>query len=139
MEESKGESKEITQMTFDAGYTPASITADFTAAREWLDNKLFPYRDLTDEVLSTMSLGDIKKSRSDVNGAIKRIEDERKRIKRGYMAPLNEFEASVKELLEPAREAEAMLADAVKRKETLEKEERYFTLLNLTTDRKSVV
>lgn len=128
------ESKEITQMTFDTGYTPASITADFAAARKWLENKLFPYRDLTDEVLSTMSLGDIKKSRSDVNGAIKRIEDERKRIKRGYMAPLNEFEASVKELLEPAREAEAMLANAVKRKDELDKEERLLALLDFYSD-----
>lgn len=128
------ESKEITQMTFDAGYIPASITADFAAARKWLENKLFPYRDLTDEILSKMPLNEIKKSRSDVNGAIKRIEDERKRIKKGYMAPYDEFEASVKELLEPAREAEAMLADAVKRKETLEKEERYFTLLNFYGD-----
>ena len=47
----------------------------------------------------------MKKDKADLNRIINQIEDERKRIKKACMAPYDAFEAQVKEVLRPLRDA----------------------------------
>lgn len=56
----------------------------------------------------------MKADRADINRFVNAIEDERKRKKAEYMEPYNAFEAQVKEVLKPLREAEAGIANGLK-------------------------
>ena len=55
-----------------------------------------------------------KRVRADVRRAIKQVEDERKRVKVAWTAPLTTFEASVKGALTPLSEVEAQWAGVIK-------------------------
>lgn len=128
------EKKELSVASQIATYTPATITADFDGMREKLDGLLEPYRGVTDEALMKMSAKEVKACRADVNAIINNVEDARKAIKRAYNEPLAEFEAKVKELLEPARAAADQLKGVIDRKGAQERELRLEGLRNTYID-----
>lgn len=66
----------------------------------------------------------MKSDRADINRFINAIEDERKKKKKEYMAPYTAFEDQVKEVLQPLREAEALIAKGLKEIDDRWKEER---------------
>ena len=66
-----------------------------------------------------------KRVRADVRRAIKQVEDERKRVKVAWTAPLTTFEASVKGALSPLSEVEAQWAAAIKDYEQRGREAKY--------------
>lgn len=105
-------------------YTPATIEADFESMRARLEELMAPYREIDAERLAGTPMADLKRQRAYVNAVIRDVEDARKRIKAEYSRPLQEFEASVKELLAPAREAEALMKGAVDAKEAALREDR---------------
>ena len=66
----------------------------------------------------------MKSDRADINRFINAIEDERTKKKKEYMAPYTAFEDQVKEVLQPLREAEALIAKGLKEIDDRWKEER---------------
>lgn len=124
---------EIVKVEF-ATYQPAEITADFDAMKAELDKLLEPYHGMTDEALMRLSTKEVKSCRTDVNRIITNVEDGRKAIKRAYNEPLAQFEAKVKELLEPARDAADQLKAIVDKKEEQEKALRLEGLENTYLD-----
>jgi len=56
----------------------------------------------------------MKSDRADINRFIKAIEAERIKKKKEYLEPYNVFEAQVKEVLQPLREAEGVIARGLK-------------------------
>ena len=96
-------------------YTPAVIDAAgyLEAKRGWIAKMMEPYVGLNDAAIAQMDEREIKLCRTDVRKVIDEVESERKTIKKAYNEPLARFEAAVKELLEPANEAEKMLHNAL--------------------------
>lgn len=97
-------------------FAPAVITADWDAMRAQMDEHTAIYRDATPETLAKLDTAALKADRAELNRIIKSVEDGRKAIKAQYNAPLKEFEAKVKELLQPARDAENLMGYEVNRR-----------------------
>lgn len=57
---------------------------------------------------------DMKQDRANINKLIAAFEDTRKQYKKFYMAPYEKFEKEIKEVLEPAVDAEKLLAGKIK-------------------------
>ena len=110
---------------FSPVYEPAVITADFEAMEAARDELIKPFLNMDEEMLAKMPLADVKRSRANLRAIIKDVEDARKRVKREYSAPLDAFEARVKDLLAPAREADERMKAAVDSKEAALRDERY--------------
>lgn len=89
----------------------SAIEGNFAALRLYIDKMVggFEQRPITSEEQWKSAKGD----RASVRRIISDIEAERKRIKRLYTAPLDAFEAEVKQVLEPAREADAAIKGAM--------------------------
>jgi hypothetical protein len=66
----------------------------------------------------------MKSDRADINRFIKAIEAERIKKKKEYLEPYNVFEAQVKEVLQPLKEAEAVIAKGLKEIDDKWREER---------------
>ena len=74
----------------------------------------------------------MKSDRADINRFIKAIEAERIKKKKEYLEPYNVFEAQVKEVLQPLREAEAVIAKGLKEIDDKWRGERFMTRLSDT-------
>lgn len=113
---------EITAIEFSPQFTPAVIEVNFEAMREKLDRMIEPYRGMDEAAIAKMDAKEAKACRADLNKIIANVEEGRKGVKRAYNEPLQQFEAGVRALLEPAVEARDMIDGYVKDKERIEKE-----------------
>lgn len=77
-------------------YTPAVIENNLATLRAYVDEQIEPYLDMDIDPESDAELKNARAVMADLNKLKKPIEDERKRVKREYDAPLNAFEAEVK-------------------------------------------
>ena len=77
-------------------YLPAQITDNIDAIAAFVDSKLELYDGTVIDPDDSESLKEARRCMADLNKLKKPIEDERKRIKRDYEAPLKAFEARVK-------------------------------------------
>lgn len=106
--------------------TPAIIAAGpyLESRRELIERKMALYGDMTDEDIAKMDDAELKAAHADINGLITEMEDERKAIKAALTAPIAQFEAEVKAILDPAKQVKAALADARKRLQGIKYEKR---------------
>ena len=115
-------------------FQPAIITADFAGMRKKLEAMIEPYKGITPEIVATMDLKEAKACRADLRAISKRLNDDRKAIKKVYEAPLKEFEAAVKELDALIAEPCKVIDDAIKQREEAERQERYMALAQVFAD-----
>lgn len=95
-----------------------SIEANF----EVIEAKIAEIVDMYSGVVVSLDyLPDAKKDRAWLNGLVKSVEQRRIEAKNAYLAPYNAFEAQVKHLLAPVREASANLDRQIKELEEQEK------------------
>ena len=113
--------KEIILAPLAIDFEPAELSADFDQMRERLDAFMEPYRDMDDAALEGMSRKELSDQRAAINKLIKSVEDGRKAVKAEYDKPLKAFEAEVKALLEPAREAADQLKAHIDRKDEIKR------------------
>lgn len=88
-------------------YTPAVIDDNLTALEAYVDGQIAPYMGMG-MAIDPNSETEVKKARAVMallNKLKKPIDDERKRVKREYDAPLKEFEARVKAITSKIDEA----------------------------------
>lgn len=78
--------------------------------------KIVKYTQVNEE-----NIKEVKKTLANVNKAVTRLEDKRKEVKRFVLAPYNDFEAKVKEIVGIVKEADQGVRDMVRQ---LEEEER---------------
>ena len=90
------------------------ITYDFKALKRYLEDEMALY---TSQDFSLMDISEAKSKRADFNKLVAKIEDERKRIKKLYQAPLVAFENEVKELVGIITNVNLKIDTAVKSKE----------------------
>lgn len=109
------------ELAFRGELAPAVITANFEDVGAWIEGQIAPYRDMDPDAID---MREAKASRAHVNRVIKTVEDSRREIKRAFTAPLDEFEARVKALLEPAREAVSLIDCSIKAREAADRERR---------------
>lgn len=96
-------------------YAPAVIDAKaylaYTAAQ--VGKLMEPYADMDAEAVSRMDAKEVKLCHADLNRIYKEIEDQRKKIKAAYDAPLKAFEEQVRGIEQPILDAKALLHDAM--------------------------
>ena len=105
-------------------FQPATITADFAGMRAKLEKMIEPYRGITPETAASMDIKEAKACRADLRAISKRLNDDRKAIKKAYEAPLKEFEAAIKELDALIAEPCRVIDEAIKAREEAEREGR---------------
>lgn len=76
--------------------TPAVITDNLAALDAWVDEQIAPYVGASIDCGDEGQVKEARRAMADLNALKKPIEDERKRVKRAYDAPLKAFEAKVK-------------------------------------------
>lgn len=84
-------------------YQPAIIDDNIEQVRDWINQELEIYRDTTIDIHDLNQVKEARRSMADLNKLYKRVDDERKRIKRVYNEPLAAFEARVKPIEEDIR------------------------------------
>lgn len=84
-----------------------AVTANFEAVAAWLAAQLETYGAY--EVADESAYAQLKRDRTALRETIATVDDERKRVKKAYEAPLKAFEDRVKTMLEPAKELEARM------------------------------
>lgn len=89
------------------------VESNIESVRQELARQLETYAAF--EVTNETDYKKAKLDRAELNKLIKSVDDERKRVKRIYEAPVKAFESAVKEVLEPARHVEACLASAIEK------------------------
>lgn len=77
-------------------YTPAILTDNLGALEAYIDNQLAPFQGAKIDPEDESQIKEGRKFMADLNKLKEPIENERKRIKKAYEAPLKEFEARVK-------------------------------------------
>ena len=94
---------------------------NFEELKKYAQEKALEYKSIayTDKDVSAM-----KSDRADINRFIKAVEAERIEKKKQYMAPYAIFEGQVKEVLQPLKEAEALIAKGLKEIDDKWKDER---------------
>lgn len=97
--------------------TAGSIEANFDAVEAKVAKLVADYEGITPENILAMDVKDAKRERAYLNKAKAAIEDERKRIKKEYTAPLNAFEARVKEITALIDKPLAMLGECISMQE----------------------
>ena len=86
-------------------YTPAVITDNLAALEAYVDEQIKPYMGMAIDPESDAELKNARAVMAELNKLKKPIEDERKRVKREYDAPLKAFEAKVKGITSKIDEA----------------------------------
>lgn len=86
-------------------YTPAVIENNLAALRDYVDEQIKPYLGMVIDPESDAELKNARAVMNELNKLKKPIEDERKRVKREYDAPLKAFEAEVKAITSKIDEA----------------------------------
>lgn len=86
-------------------YTPAVITDNLAALEAYVDEQIKPYMGMAIDPESDAELKNARAVIAELNKLKKPIEDERKRVKREYDAPLKAFEAKVKGITSKIDEA----------------------------------
>ena len=97
--------------------TAGNIEANFDAVEAKVAKLVADYEVVTPENILAMDVKDAKKERAYLNKAKAAIEDERKRIKKEYTAPLNAFEARVKEITALIDKPLTMLGECISMQE----------------------
>lgn len=89
----------------------SAIEGNFAALRLYISQMVdgFEQSAITSEAQYKTAKG----NRTSVRRIIREVEEERKRIKREYTAPLEAFEAEVRQVLEPAKAADTAMKDAM--------------------------
>lgn len=88
------------------------IEANLAAVKAFVDDQLTMYRLMTVDDEEAFALA--KRDRTHLRKLIGDIDNERKKVKAAYMEPVAAFEDAVKGILEPAKQAEAAIAEEVK-------------------------
>ena len=86
-------------------YTPAVIDDNLAALEAYVDGQIAPYMGMAIDPNSEHELKNARAVMAELNKLKKPIEDERKRVKREYDAPLKAFEAKVKGITSKIDEA----------------------------------
>lgn len=86
-------------------YTPAVIENNLAALRDYVDEQIKPYLGMAIDPESDAELKNARAVMAELNKLKKPIEDERKRVKREYDAPLKAFEAEVEAITSKIDEA----------------------------------
>lgn len=86
-------------------YTPAVIDDNLAALEAYVDGQIAPYMGMAIDPESDAELKNARAVMATLNKLKKPIDDERKRVKREYDAPLKEFEARVKAITSKIDEA----------------------------------
>lgn len=86
-------------------YTPAVIDDNLAALEAYVDGQIAPYMGMAIDPESEAELKNARAVMATLNKLKKPIDDERKRVKREYDAPLKEFEARVKAITSKIDEA----------------------------------
>lgn len=86
-------------------YTPAVIDDNLAALEAYVDGQIAPYMGMAIDPNSEYELKNARAVMATLNKLKKPIDDERKRVKREYDAPLKEFEAMVKAITSKIDEA----------------------------------
>lgn len=86
-------------------YTPAVIDDNLAALEAYVDGQIAPYMGMAIDPNSEYELKNARAVMATLNKLKKPIDDERKRVKREYDAPLKEFEARVKAITSKIDEA----------------------------------
>lgn len=81
---------------------PGAVTANFEAVAAWLAAQLETYAAY--EVTDESAYSQLKRDRSALRETIAQVDDERKRVKQLYEAPIKAFDERVKTMLAPAKE-----------------------------------
>lgn len=89
---------ETNELTPQITTTVGKIDANFADIEEKVKKLVADYEGVTRDNILSMDLKVIKAEKAYLNKAKAAIENERKRIKKQYLAPLNAFEARVKEI-----------------------------------------
>ena len=113
---------ELLPTSLEIMFEPAELSADFDSMREKLAEFMEPYRDMDDDALEGMSRKELADQRAAINKLIKSVEDGRKAVKAEYDKPLKAFEAEVKALLEPARDAAEQFKRHIDRKDEIKRD-----------------
>lgn len=87
-------------------YTPAVIDDNLAALEAYVDGQIAPYMGMAIDPNSEYELKNARAVMATLNKLKKPIDDERKRVKREYDAPLKEFEARVKAITSKIDEAQ---------------------------------
>lgn len=86
-------------------YTPAVIDDNLAALEAYVDGQIAPYMGMAIDPNSEYELKNARAVMAALNKLKKPIDDERKRVKREYDAPLKEFEARVRAITSKIDEA----------------------------------
>jgi len=108
----------------------AEISADWETIDKNIDELLIPYSDLTEEVVAQIDYKQLKRTRAELNRIDKELNDGRKAIKAAYNEPLKEFEAQCKLRSERIQEPNRLIKEAIARKESEIKKEKFDELYN---------
>lgn len=88
-------------------YAPATISDNLDKVEAFVDSQLAIFEGAEIDLTNNDHVKEARKVMADLNKLKKPIEDERKRIKREYEAPLKAFEARVKQITSKIDEARA--------------------------------
>ena len=101
--------------------TQGEVESNIEALREHIEKLIEDYRDLTVE---EKDLAQAKRDRAYLNGLARELDAQRLSVKKQFMQPIDAFEAKVKELLAPIKEASANIDQQVKAFEQKRKDEK---------------
>lgn len=90
-----------------------SITSNIEALNAYVEEQIAPYVGATFDITDDKQVTEARKCMADLNSLKKPIEEERKRIKREYEAPLKSFEGLVKGITEKIDSARSSIKEQV--------------------------
>ncbi len=114
----------IDESSISVELAPASIKDNLAEVEAFVDNTLSFYRGAEIDINNDDHVKEARKVMADLNKLKNPIEDERKRIKREYEAPLKAFEARVKSITSKIDKARSEIKEQVDEADRLWKQKR---------------
>ncbi|MCF0174071.1 MAG: DUF1351 domain-containing protein, partial [Bacteroidales bacterium] len=99
----------------------AEIEANFEAVQNWLEQEMEPYSVM---VVTEDGIAGAKATRAKVRKLAAAIDEQRKAVKKAWLAPYEEFEQKCKKLLEPCNAADANIGNQIKAFDELKRQEK---------------
>lgn len=115
---------------------PITLDTDFSTLNVKVQEAMKPFQAI---IVSSGTVGDAKLTRAELNKVVEAIDQKRKEVKKAYLAPLDAFEAKIKELIYPVQLASTQIDTQIKNFENEEKEAKKVAILSYFQDLNSPI